>query len=74
MSPEPLTNILASVAEDGLVAVLVALAMAYPKTATVIAVLAAVIGVLVAILLWKFAKRGLRRVRGWLQQRRPATS
>lgn len=74
MSPEPLTNILASVAEDGLVAVLVALAMAYPKTATVIAVLAAVIGVLVAILLWKFAKPGLRRVRGWLQQRRPATS
>lgn len=74
MSPEPLTNILASVAEDGLVAVLVALAMAYPKTATVIAVLSAVIGVLVAILLWKFAKRGLRRVRGWLQQRRPATS
>lgn len=74
MSPEPLTNILASVAEDGLVAVLVALAMAYPKTATVIAVLAAVIGVLVAILLWKFAKRGLRHVRGWLQQRRPATS
>ena len=74
MSPEPLTNILASVAEDGLVAVLVALAMAYPKTATVIAVLAAVIGVLGAILLWKFAKRGLRRVRGWLQQRRPATS
>ena len=68
------TDILASVAEDGLVAVLVALAMAYPKTATVIAVLAAVIGVLVAILLWKFAKRGLRRVRGWLQQRRPATS
>ena len=74
MSPEPRSNILASVAEDGLVAVLVALAMAYPKTATVIAVLAAVIGVLVAILLWKFAKRGLRRVRGWLQQRRPATS
>ena len=74
MSPEPFTNILASFAEDGLVAVLVALAMAYPKTATVIAVLAAVIGVLVAILLWKFAKRGLRRVRGWLQQRRPATS
>jgi hypothetical protein len=31
MSPEPLTNILASVAEDGLVAVLVALAMVYRR-------------------------------------------
>ena len=37
-------------------------------------VVIAIIAVLVAILLWKFAKRGLRRVRGWLQQRRPATS
>ena len=30
MSPEPFTNILASFAEDGLVGILVALAMAYP--------------------------------------------
>ena len=74
MSPEPFTNILASFAEDGLVGILVALAMAYPKTASVIALLAAVVGAVVAVIVWKFAKRGLRRVRAWLRQHRTANA
>lgn len=64
MSPEPFTNVLASFAEDGIVGVLTALAMAYPKTAAVLAGVAAVVGALIAIALWKLARRGWRRVRG----------
>jgi len=66
MSPEPITNVLASFAEDGLVAVLATLAIAYPKTAAVLATIAAVIGVVIALLLWRLARRGWRRVRAWI--------
>ena len=66
MSPEPLTNVLASFAEDGVVSALVALAMAYPRIAAVSATVAAIVGVIIAFLLWRLARRGLRRVRGWL--------
>lgn len=66
MSPEPFTNVLASVAEDGIVGLLTALAMAYPKTAAVLAGVAAIIGALVAVALWKLARRGWRRVRARL--------
>lgn len=66
MSPEPFTNVLASFAEDGVVSALVALAMAYPRIAAVSATVAAVVGVIIAFLLWRLARRGLQRVRGWL--------
>ena len=66
MSPEPITNVIASFAEDGVVSALVALAMAYPRVAAVSATVAAVVGVIIAFLLWKLARRGLRRVRAWL--------
>ena len=66
MSPEPFTNIIASFAEDGVVSGLVALAMVYPRIAAVSATVAAVVGAIIAFLLWKLARRGLRRVRAWL--------
>jgi hypothetical protein len=66
MSPEPFTNIIASFAEDGVVSALVALAMAYPRIAAVSATVAAVVGVIIALLLWRLARRGLRRVKAWL--------
>lgn len=66
MSPEPFTNIIASFAEDGVVSALVALSVAYPRIAAVSATVAAVVGVIIAFLLWKLARRGLRRVRAWL--------
>ena len=69
MSPEPFTNIIASFAEDGVVAVLVALAMAYPRIAAVSASFAAIVGAIMALLLWRLARRGLRRVRDWLHRR-----
>ena len=66
MSPEPFTNIIASVSEDGIVAGLVPLAIAYPKTSAVVALVAAVVGVVIALMLWRLARRGLRRVRSWV--------
>jgi len=73
MSPEPFTNIIASFAEDGVVAALVALAMAYPRIAAISATAAAVVGVVMAFLLWRLARRGWRRVRARLQSQ-PATA
>lgn len=65
MSPEPFTNIIASLAEDGIVAGLVPLAIAYPKISAAVGTVVAVIGVCVALLLLKLARKGLRRVRSW---------
>ena len=72
MSPEPFTNVLASFAEDGIVGVLSALAMAYPRIAAVTAGVAAIVGALIAIALWKLARRGWRRVRAYLERRTTA--
>jgi Domain of unknown function (DUF4126) len=65
MSPEPFTNIIASFAEDGIVAGLVPLAIAYPKISAAVGAVVAVIGACVALLLVKLARKGLRRVRSW---------
>ena len=65
MSPEPFTNIIASVAEDGIVAGLVPLAIAYPRISAVVGLVMAGVGVCVALLLLKIARKGWRRVRGW---------
>ncbi len=65
MSPEPFTNVIASFAEDGVVSALVVLAMAYPRIAAISATVAAIIGAIIAFLLWRLARRGLRRVRSW---------
>lgn len=62
-SPEPVSNTVISVAEDGLVAVVIALAIANPFLALV-AVLALVIaGAAVTITLWSVARRALARRR-----------
>jgi hypothetical protein len=62
-SPEPVSNTVISVAEDGLVAVVIALAIANPLLALV-AVLALVIaGAAVTITLWSVVRRALARRR-----------
>lgn len=63
LSPEPFTNIITSLGEDGLVGVVVALAMAYPVAAGGIAVVLAIISVVVVVILWKVARRGWRALR-----------
>ncbi len=64
-SPEPLSNILVSLAEDGLVAGVVLLALDHPVPAAVIAVVLLVTGAALAVFLVKRIRRTLRL----LQQR-----
>jgi 16S rRNA G1207 methylase RsmC len=63
LSPEPATNIAASVAEDGVVTAMVVLAITRPRLALVLAILAAVLSVVVVVVLVGAARRGMRRVR-----------
>ncbi len=62
-SPEPFTNIIASFTEDGLVASMVVLALWQPRLAAVLAVVAAFLGLLMAVAMFALARRGYRRVR-----------
>ncbi len=64
LSPEPFTNIIASLGEDGLVGAVVTLAMVYPVIAGGVASVLAVICVVVVVMLWKVARRGWRALRG----------
>ena len=56
-SPEPASNVLVSFAEDGLVAAVMALALAQPEIAAVIVVLLTIVSVLVAFALYRIARR-----------------
>ena len=67
-SPEPVSNIVLSFAEDGVVAGMVALALAFPLVAGVVAVVFALASVAVTWLLIRF----VRKVRDRLRQRRAA--
>ena len=62
-SPEPVTNVIASLGEDGLVATLVLLSLSYPKTAAGLALIAMVLSLALAFVLLRLARRGLRAVR-----------
>lgn len=65
-SPEPFSNPAVSLAEDGLVAVLVWLAIAYPLVAVVVVGVLSVLGVLLIVGLWRVVRRivaGRRRER-----------
>lgn len=66
-SPEPFSNIVLSFTEDGVVAAMVALALAYPIAAGAVAVVAAVASVVFVWVMW----RALRRLRDrWRERRR----
>jgi hypothetical protein len=62
-SPEPFTNIVASVGEDFAVAGVTALALQQPELAAAIAALLLIAGVGLAIVLWKAARRAWALVR-----------
>jgi hypothetical protein len=65
-SPEPASNIIASLLEDGAVAAVVALALTHPVAAAIVAGTLLVLGALLVIVLARAIRRGIRR----LQQRR----
>jgi len=71
-SPEPFSNILVSLTEDGLVAAVVVLARDHPVPAAVIAVILLVAGAAVAVLLIKRIRRALRLLQQRLRRPPPA--
>jgi hypothetical protein len=62
-SPEPFTNIAASLGEDGLVATIVTVSFAHPRVAATLAMVAMVLTCALAWVLLRMARRGLRLLR-----------
>ena len=67
-SPEPVSNVVVSTSEDGLVAVLMALAIAEPQIALVATVVLFVASVITTVVLFRFVRRLWHR----LARRRPS--
>ena len=64
-SPEPASNILVSLAEDGAVAGLMLLVVENPVPAAIIAAVLLIAGITLAILAIRRIRRGLRRLQQW---------
>lgn len=62
-SPEPVTNVMTSLFEDGLVIGVVWLAVAHPLVALGVVLFLLVTGAVLAVVLLRFARRGLARLR-----------
>ena len=62
-SPEPASNFVVSLLEDGLVAALMTLALAYPVLAATIALILTVVSVVVIYMVWRSARYLLARRR-----------
>lgn len=59
-SPEPVSNILVSLAEDGIVAVVIALVLAEPLVALAVVIVLLAIGIALILLLRRAIRRGMR--------------
>jgi hypothetical protein len=68
-SPEPVSNVVVSLAEDGLVAALLGLALAWPEGALVATVLLAIASVVSAVVLLRFLRRAVGRLAAWHRSR-----
>ena len=62
-SPEPFSNVAVSLGENGLVAVLMTFALTRPQLALVLTVVLAILSTVVAVMLFRTARRITRRVR-----------
>jgi len=71
-SPEPVTNIGTSLAEDVAVAGVASMAVLNPVPAAIIAGFLLVIGLLLLIFLWQRVRRGYQRLKAWRARRRAA--
>jgi hypothetical protein len=71
-SPEPVTNIGVSLAEDVAVAGVASMAVLNPTAALAIAGFLLVLGILLLLILWKYVRRGYRRLSDWRARRRAA--
>ena len=70
VSPEPVSNVIASTLEDGLVGVVMALAIAYPRVAFAVTIVLALASGLLAIVLFRFTRSLWRRLQRWRERRR----
>ncbi len=74
-SPEPISNVVVSFAEDGLVSALMALAIAFPKVAAVITVVLAIASGIAAVLFYRASRALWRKVgatrRRWRDRHAP---
>jgi len=68
-SPEPVSNVLVSGAEDGLVAALMALAVAYPSVAFGVTILLVVLSSIVTVVMARFILKLWRRYQAWRLRR-----
>lgn len=68
-SPEPVSNVVVSAAEDGLVALVMTLAFAYPEVALVVTIVLVVLSSVVAVLMARFILRLYRRFHAWRLRR-----
>jgi hypothetical protein len=71
-SPEPASNVVVSLAEDGLVAAVMVLAIANPELAVAVVVLLTIASIVAAIVLYRIARRVARRVGASRGRRRVA--
>ncbi len=69
-SPEPASNVVVSLVEDGVVAGVMALALAYPRVAGVVAVVLGLVSAVVAVVLARSVRRLVATMRQRSQQRR----
>jgi hypothetical protein len=70
-SPEPVSNVIASVTEDGLVAAIVAFSIEQPELAAAIALVLLATGITLVVLIWTRIRRTLRRLMGGGRGRPP---
>ena len=70
-SPEPVSNVLVSTGEDGLVALLMTLAVANPELAVALTVVLFVASIVVTIVVFKTVRRAWRRIS---RRRAPASA
>jgi hypothetical protein len=70
-SPEPFSNVVVSLGEDGLVATLMALALAQPEIALAVTAVLVVLSVVTTIVLFRFLRRFVRRLRQWSRSAPP---
>ena len=69
-SPEPVSNIVVSSLEDGIVAGVMALAFAYPRVAFVVALVLAVLSAVFSVVMFRTARRAWRSARRRWRDRR----
>lgn len=62
-SPEPVSNSAVSLFEDGLVALLVTLAVSYPVITIIVVILLVIAATTLTVLLWRTARKAWKRVR-----------